>query len=507
MLHNIPCYRLIWDCVVKQISFSVIMPVYNRAFCIFNAVNSLLMQSFQNFELIIVDDGSTDNTQDLLRRQYGHELESGKIIYKYIAHAGVCKARNEALKLAGNDWIAYLDSDNILLPDFLDTFAQAVKEHKSQVYYARIKQDISGKIHGEPFDYRALLRGNYIDMGAFVHARSLVGKLGGFDESLTRVVDWDLILRYTKRHKPFYIPKIVLAYNDSQEHQRISNTVDCEVNILRIYEKNGRRLPPVKKQKILGYIRYSCYCGYGKDKNIWDEEYLRYRYNIFQEITLKSLDAQKDKNFNIILLHSVDLPEEYKRRFLILEYNRPYLHNIYLKEGESLNNVVAQAAYDYLDFSKKSLTTFRLDNDDGLPKNYISLLRRHTLDRFCGYALSLPEITLVQRCGEDRYFTHNRIYPSNSIGLALVSSSDDFCNIMNLGHHGKVCCQVPLLCLPETGGLQTINGENVANCFTQTHEVEKVSGEELKQRLSSHFPDFNLRCLNIISQINKKDNQ
>lgn len=476
------------------------MPAYNRAFCIATAIDSLLCQTCQDFELIIVDDGSSDYTGELIKQRYEKEINRGKIIYKYIKHAGVCKARNEALKLSKNPWIAYLDSDNTVVPEFLEVFAEAVKKNKAKVYYAWLKQNNSGVEHGRQFDFKELLRANYIDMGAFVHARSLIDELGGFDEKLTRVVDWDIILRYTRKYKPVYIPRIVVAYNDSKAHDRISTTVDHTVNTLQIYEKNHRKLPPVKKQKILGLMRYSCRCDYAGDKNIWDEKYLHYRYKIFKEITLKSLEAQSDRNFNLVLFHSVNLPEKYKRRFQIMEYNYPFLHNFYLADNDGINNAFNAAAEKYLDFNQSALCSFRLDNDDAVPRDYIKILRGYTKRRFCGYALSLPEITLVQRCGQDRYFIQERLYPSNAIGLAMVSCAEDFSSVMALGHHGKVCQKLPLLCLPEPGGMQTINGENVANHFTSAKDVVEISSEELKQRLASRFPDFDFRCLKLMPE-------
>ena len=61
-------------------------------------------------------------------------------------------------------------------------------------------------------------------MGALVHAREVYEKLGGFDESLTRLVDYDLVLTYTEHYKPYFIKKVVVHYNDAQDHKRISNT-------------------------------------------------------------------------------------------------------------------------------------------------------------------------------------------------------------------------------------------------------------------------------------------
>jgi len=490
---------------MKKIAFSVIMPVYNRRFCICQAIDSLLAQTFQNFELIIVDDGSVDDTESLLKERYKTELADGKIVYCYTEHVGVCRARNLGLQISRNPWIAYLDSDNTVVSEFLQVFAEAIAQSSAKTYYAQIKQNIGGKIYGHSFNFKSLLYGNYIDMGAFVHSRALVDELGGFDENMTRVVDWELIVRYTRKHKPVFIPKIVVNYNDSTEHMRISTTANAVSNTLYLYRKHIPKSNP-RKAPILGFMRYSVPCDFAAGRDAFDEEYMEYRYRIFKDITLKSLDGQTDKNFNLVILHSEDLPQNYKDRFTVLEYKYPFLHNMYLKNGASLTDLMRQAEQTYLDFSRKILCTFRLDNDDALPRNFVATLRQYRKPQFAGYALSLPQITLVQRCSQTSYLTYEWCCFSNSIGLACISSADNFCNIMEQGHHGRVVCSRPLLALPIPGGLQTINGENIANRFPKPAAVEKLSEKELKKRLEGRFPDFNLWCLKIFSAKGKRSN-
>lgn len=224
----------------KQLSFSIIMPAYNRGFCIERAVNALLGQTYQDFELIIIDDGSTDGTENRIKERYKEYLDSGRIVYiRQPENKGVAAARNEGLKRAKNEWIAYADTDNIPLPDFLETFAAAAETHGNQCIYAQVRHSGSGAVFRELFKYASLLKGNLIDIGAFVHTRSVYERLGGFDESLTRLVDWDLILTYTKKYPPLFIDRIVLKYNDSNRFKRISNTEDYAGNAQRIWRKHA----------------------------------------------------------------------------------------------------------------------------------------------------------------------------------------------------------------------------------------------------------------------------
>lgn len=99
------------------IAFSVVMPTHNRAWCIAAAVDAVLAQTHRNFELIIVDDGSSDGTEAMMRTRFAPDFATGKIRYVRLEkNVGVCNARNVGLAHARNPWIAYADSDNEMRP-------------------------------------------------------------------------------------------------------------------------------------------------------------------------------------------------------------------------------------------------------------------------------------------------------------------------------------------------------------------------------------------------------
>lgn len=188
-------------------------------------------------------------------------------------NSGVCIARNEALRLAKNEWIAYCDTDNRMSKNHLKCFSDAIiKNPKSLTFYARIKHRNSGIEYGKPFNYNDLTKSNFIDMGVFVHNISLYKKYGGFDENIKRLVDYDLILTYTKHNKPIFIDKILLDYNDDDNIKRITNSEDLNLDYIRkkhkikktktkkkfkIFEKvklkNGRRHIYLFGMKIISY--------------------------------------------------------------------------------------------------------------------------------------------------------------------------------------------------------------------------------------------------------------
>src|SRR5581483_10473204 len=100
---------------------SVIIPTYNRAYTLEASINSVLAQTFTDFELIVVDDGSTDDTPQLMRRI----IESGtpgsdRIRYVVQEQQGQSGAFNNGVRIASGEWIAFLDSDDIWLPTKLE---------------------------------------------------------------------------------------------------------------------------------------------------------------------------------------------------------------------------------------------------------------------------------------------------------------------------------------------------------------------------------------------------
>ena len=226
----------------KLPKFSLIMPTYNRKDQINDAVQSVLNQRSDfdiEYELIIADDGSVDGTVEMLKSTYVTELSNRKINLLSLEHRGVCSARNTAVAQARFPWVCYIDSDNAVLPSFLETFYKTIiKNPYCQFLYAQHYLVSEQKITEHEFCRRQLLKGNFIDLGSICHTKKLFEQIGGFDESLTRLVDWDLILRMTAMAEPIYIPTIVMNYNSKFSYQRITNMVQPRQNAVAIANKN-----------------------------------------------------------------------------------------------------------------------------------------------------------------------------------------------------------------------------------------------------------------------------
>jgi glycosyltransferase involved in cell wall biosynthesis len=192
---------------------SVVLPTFNRARLVTDAIASVQAQNFRDWELIVVDDGSDDTTA----REVAPYLADDRIRYVQQCSAGVSAARNHGIRLARGSLIAYLDSDNVWYPGFLSAAVDvlATEPATEMVYGALVTEahpDHGGHVLWAPFDRRRLMDGNYLDTNVIVHRKSLVDLYGGWDEMLERLVDWDLVLRYTQHRAPRRLPTLAARY-------------------------------------------------------------------------------------------------------------------------------------------------------------------------------------------------------------------------------------------------------------------------------------------------------
>jgi hypothetical protein len=191
---------------------SVITPTWNRAALVGAAVRSVQAQRFADWELLVVDDGSTDDTAKVLAA-FASDM---RIRYVAQAHAGQCSARNHGLRLARGALIAYLDSDNVWYPNYLAMAVALFAAHPEvDCAYGGMVTDLhrrGERILFDPFDRARLLKGNFIGMSTFIHRRALVDRYGPFDEELRTLEDWDLILRYTAHAPAYRLPVLAVRY-------------------------------------------------------------------------------------------------------------------------------------------------------------------------------------------------------------------------------------------------------------------------------------------------------
>ncbi|SDI96480.1 Glycosyl transferase family 2 [Vreelandella titanicae] len=195
---------------------TVIMPCFNRLDTIEAAVESVSSQVYANWELLLVDDGSTDGTREWCERQAAKNERIQLIALK--KNRGVSHARNQGLEVAQGAYIAYLDSDNVWDPRYLAAMVGAFsREPTAQAFYSGLYRytgnatEPSGVLFG-PLNRALLFNRNYVDLNAFCHTREAYQQCGGFDETLPRFVDWDLIRRYSQRVRLCSVPVVLTHY-------------------------------------------------------------------------------------------------------------------------------------------------------------------------------------------------------------------------------------------------------------------------------------------------------
>jgi len=182
-------------------SISAIIPVYNRPKALLRSVISVLNQTVSVDELIIVDDGSTDDTTEVIA-----ELQQRFSMIKVIVQAnlGVSAARNAAIKEAKGNWIAFLDSDDEWQPNKIEVFLAHIKEHDNcQLFHSDeiwIRKGVrvnAMKKHQKRggLIFKHCLPLCVISPSACIIKKSLLDKVGLFDEDLPACEDYDLWLR------------------------------------------------------------------------------------------------------------------------------------------------------------------------------------------------------------------------------------------------------------------------------------------------------------------------
>lgn len=236
---------------------SVIMPVRDRPASMMEAIASVLRQSWRRFELLVIDDGSAQDVATLVRSRFCDDrirlFRQGPI--------GVSAARNHGLSHAAGEIIAYLDSDNLWHPGYLTGMLRAFRARPAlDSAYGILLTASHGdrRVLWDSYDRPRLEAGNFVDINVFMHRRRLFERCGGFDETLNRLVDWDLVLRYTVSQPPLRLAVLGATYR-VVDSQRISDVVPFARSAARIQRKLAlsRRKTPRASESIQTAVRPS----------------------------------------------------------------------------------------------------------------------------------------------------------------------------------------------------------------------------------------------------------
>lgn len=237
---------------------SIILPTFNRKHLLARSINSVLSQTYKEFELIVINDGSTDETDELMRNYRDKRI-------RYIRHQknmGGPVARNTGILKALGSYIAFQDDDDEWFPDklkkqvtLLDLARQEVgvvytgfwriEKNKKKTYIpSKYVTKKNGRVHEE------LLRGNFITTQSMLIRKECFKKAGMFDESLPRQQDWDLVLRISKYYEFKCIdePLFISYYQPLSISSNQNNYYKALEIILNKYYTDF-----VKNKKLLGF--------------------------------------------------------------------------------------------------------------------------------------------------------------------------------------------------------------------------------------------------------------
>lgn len=212
----------------KKIFFSIIIPTFNRAAFLETAINSVLNQTYPNFELIIINDGSNDSTKHLI-----DSYSDIRLSYSYHPNHGVSFSRNKGLAASKGEFIAFLDSDDRWAPEKLKTtmtYIQRYPEinifHTEEIWYRNGELLPQLSKHKKPtgWVYTKALPLCCIGMSTSVINRSVFDDIGIFDETLEACEDYDFWLRSTNKYEVKLIPE-ELTIKDGGRSDQLSSKI------------------------------------------------------------------------------------------------------------------------------------------------------------------------------------------------------------------------------------------------------------------------------------------
>ncbi|MBZ4043052.1 glycosyltransferase family 2 protein [Flavobacterium hibisci] len=284
--------------MVPQIS--VIIPLYNKEDSIKATVDSVLNQAFKNFELLIIDDGSTDNSLKVLS-----EFDDDRIKIVTKKNGGVSEARNYGVEISSTEYIFFLDADDIISDFCLSVFIDLIEKYKNaSVFVANFKV-----INPDQTEYiyckgreEFLVKNNFKALwdttvfprtGSMVVKKSCFLEVGFFNTDISLYEDLELILRLFRIYKIAYSPKIVLNYI-------------CEFNTL------SKKLSPLKREfsyyadyqdkgfyekLIISEVIYKSYKKRVKYKDTEASQFLKNKFNNFYIYIIIAFLSRKKINF------------------------------------------------------------------------------------------------------------------------------------------------------------------------------------------------------------------
>lgn len=230
---------------------SIILPTYNRARTIKRAVISVLEQTYEDLELLIIDDGSTDNTKEIVS-----QIKDARVRYIELEqNHGACKARNRGITEAMGEYIAFQDSDDEWLPEKLEKQLNAMHKYNADIVYCAMRRYSPSGEKWEKYprivlDYDRDIRRQFLVENMAGCVALLIKKTcfqeEKFDETMPRLQDWDLMVRFAGKFKIIYLDKLLI--NSYLQNDSISSNPQKGAVAFQIMYNNNSDLIESDKQ-------------------------------------------------------------------------------------------------------------------------------------------------------------------------------------------------------------------------------------------------------------------
>ncbi len=250
---------------------SIVIATYNRASLLGATLDSILAQNFSDFEVIVVDDGSTDETERMVGG-YGSRVQ-----YFFQKNQGPSVARNLGVRHAKGAWISIQDSDDLCLPNHLEDLIGYTRSHPEVgMVFANgdylggpvhnrptiIPQAKSRRLAGGPVRLEDLFDKSIVRLQAGLIAKKCYDAIGGHDESLRICMDLDLAFRLWACYPMAYIDRVVFSYRrhdgniSADQERRLAENIEVIEKLLREYPRSEKILGSGRIQRRLAYRYY-----------------------------------------------------------------------------------------------------------------------------------------------------------------------------------------------------------------------------------------------------------
>jgi glycosyltransferase involved in cell wall biosynthesis len=271
---------------------SILTPTYNRSDLLPIAIKSVLEQTYKNIEMLVIDDGSTDNTKEVINEL----LQDKRVHYYYQENQGQSVARNRALKECKGEMICFLDSDNLFKPDKIAFQISFLRDNPDVdiIYGDNETIDTIGCVlHNNNMKrysgniYKRLLIDNFVSMNTAMVRKNCFDELGGMDESIRVADDYDLWLRFSTRYNFKYEPVYFSQYR-VMENQISSDKGRRFESNRTIIERSINDNPQLLDRNYIKYVwcrfytrRGRSFCASGQKRKGLADYITAIRYNFF----------------------------------------------------------------------------------------------------------------------------------------------------------------------------------------------------------------------------------